>query len=261
MPFRYINHGFRDYGAHPFPPFTRKYWEIQISVRGSLAPLLKDGPVLDARPSTLWVFPPSYAHGWINPVGESVEIRVFHVTGLPEPLKGYIESKGYLELQLDSAAIQCFIDWYKELSEYRSAQDALTELRSQRVLCDMCLLLLNESEYSQPLASGSIAATRVESALDWYAGNLQDMPSLSDTAKAVHISEPQLRRHFRAVRGQSPRQAFQEIRFDRARELLSQPDLSLESIAVSCGYSCLSAFSRAWKAYFGQPPRSFRLNS
>jgi AraC-like DNA-binding protein len=50
------------------------------------------------------------------------------------------------------------------------------------------------------------------------------------------------------------------VRFDKARQLLTQSALSTSDIALLLGFSELSAFSRAFKRWSGMSPKHYREN-
>jgi two-component system response regulator YesN len=49
-----------------------------------------------------------------------------------------------------------------------------------------------------------------------------------------------------------------QLRFERARQLMSDPEIKLEEVAERCGYQSASAFSRAFKTMFGCGPSAWR---
>ncbi|MEO0489147.1 MAG: helix-turn-helix transcriptional regulator [Cyanobacteria bacterium J06659_2] len=58
--------------------------------------------------------------------------------------------------------------------------------------------------------------------------------------------------------GFTVRQLLENARKARARQLLSDPTLSVEAIATQLGYSDARAFRRAFKRWTGQSPAEFR---
>lgn len=61
-------------------------------------------------------------------------------------------------------------------------------------------------------------------------------------------------------RGYSFQTLVDESRRQLAEQLLQQTDYSLAEVAFMTGFSEQSAFTRAFKRWAGQTPRSFRLN-
>ena len=81
---------------------------------------------------------------------------------------------------------------------------------------------------------------------------------VSDVAKYVCVNRSYLYTLFQKELGMSPQEYLSNCRLTRAAELLLITDLSVESIAFSCGYSDPLVFSKAFKAKNGTPPSRFR---
>jgi PAS domain S-box-containing protein len=72
-----------------------------------------------------------------------------------------------------------------------------------------------------------------------------------------HLSASQLERSFRALLRASPRQYQQRVRMERARVLLAEGRV-VADVALSCGFSEHSAFSRRFKEIAGQTPIQYQ---
>src|SRR5262245_57412939 len=81
----------------------------------------------------------------------------------------------------------------------------------------------------------------------------------SALAGELGISVRKLERHCRRIYGQSPMQLYLKARLQAARNLLFYEEQTMKDIADACGFSYPSVFTRAFKAQFGETPRSFRL--
>ena len=63
---------------------------------------------------------------------------------------------------------------------------------------------------------------------------------------------------FRAATGQSILQAIEEVRYERAIELLKQKRRSVTEIATDCGFTSAADFSRFFKRHTGLSPRAWK---
>lgn len=86
------------------------------------------------------------------------------------------------------------------------------------------------------------------------------VPNMQRVARRLGTSERTLRRHLEQE-GTSFRAQVDAVRKDRARELLSTPDIGLTDAAFMLGFSDASAFSRAFRRWFDQSPRAYRDSS
>jgi AraC-like DNA-binding protein len=86
---------------------------------------------------------------------------------------------------------------------------------------------------------------------------LADAPSLEQLAQQVHCSARSLRRHLQAA-GTSYQALLDELRYEKARELLSQGQMPICRIAEAMGYSETASFRHAFQRWSGLPPSRFR---
>ena len=78
-------------------------------------------------------------------------------------------------------------------------------------------------------------------------------------ASLYAVSRRTLHRHLKAEGG-TFRQVANEVRCEIASMLLAETDLTLSQIAEILNYSEISAFSRAFRRWSGQPPSVWRCN-
>ena len=64
-----------------------------------------------------------------------------------------------------------------------------------------------------------------------------------------------------AHEGKTFSQLLEQARLDRATNYLNNTDISITKLALELGYSDAAHFSRAFKRWQGQTPRSFRIDS
>jgi len=87
---------------------------------------------------------------------------------------------------------------------------------------------------------------------------LDDQLSLQSLAQESGYSRVHFVRMFRAATGRSPHNYLLNLRIERARELLSNPGLSLTDIALACGFSSHSHFTRVFRQFLGVTPSEYR---
>lgn len=87
----------------------------------------------------------------------------------------------------------------------------------------------------------------------------QGIPPLSEIAGQFNMSGRTLQRRL-AERGYSYQTVVDESRRELAERLLRETDYPLAEVAFLTGFSEQSAFTRAFKRWMGQTPRSFRLH-
>ncbi len=86
---------------------------------------------------------------------------------------------------------------------------------------------------------------------------LAEHPTLSEVASHLNLSERTLRRHLAAA-GRVYRDIHDQLRTERALELLSAGALSVADIGSEVGYSDAREFRRAFKRWTGAAPTAMR---
>jgi AraC-like DNA-binding protein len=64
-----------------------------------------------------------------------------------------------------------------------------------------------------------------------------------------------------AVEGTSWKKLLDDVRYERARQLLQDSDSSITEIALDLGYSDHAAFTRAFRRWAGSPPSQHRRHA
>jgi AraC-like DNA-binding protein len=87
--------------------------------------------------------------------------------------------------------------------------------------------------------------------------NMQSVPSLSQVAKQLNLSERTLRRRLSGS-GVSYQALLDDVRKNRAIELLANTALSIEQVALEVGFSDANNFRRAFKRWTDSAPGELR---
>lgn len=85
----------------------------------------------------------------------------------------------------------------------------------------------------------------------------QGVPSIDEVASYFNISSRTLHRRLREL-GASYKAIIDDVRFVRARQLLSSTSLTVEAVARTLGYSDVRSFRAAFKKWAGLTPSEYR---
>ena len=88
-------------------------------------------------------------------------------------------------------------------------------------------------------------------------GPAQDWPDMAQAAQIMKMSRSTLHRRLLAT-GKSYGMIKEELRRDRAAELLKKDDRPVAAIVADLGYAEESAFYRAFQRWFGETPSGYR---
>jgi AraC family transcriptional regulator len=103
---------------------------------------------------------------------------------------------------------------------------------------------------------------RVNLAIDHVVGHLDEPLRLRELARVALLSPFHFHRVFQALIGSTPADFVQRLRLEKALGILLRPrPPSLTAIALACGFSSSSDFSRCFKRRFGVPPSSFDVGA
>lgn len=252
----YLGTGARRYAEHPLPAYRRPYWEFQAVLSGRIAMEEETGPGL-LHQHHLWLSAPGHWHGWTGEPGKTAEIAVFHFLRIPEPLAKKISEKSHIEIPLSAGQVKRIRDLAAGLSENLQWPGPEMLLRQEHALLELTLLV-HESGVRPGVERGDAARERVQKALDWFAAHLEDNPGLDEVARAAGSSASHLRRHFYEILEAPPKKIFDQLRFQRAMEMMAEPAIKLSAVSEACGFESPSAFSRAFKKKFGVSPDHWR---
>ncbi|MEO1199081.1 MAG: GlxA family transcriptional regulator [Pseudomonadota bacterium] len=112
-------------------------------------------------------------------------------------------------------------------------------------------------DISEPV--GATAPSKLRAAIKIMERHLEEPTPIPEIAAEVGLSQRQLERLFTLYVCKSPLQYYRDIRLDRARGLITQTEMPVWEVALACGFSSPEHFSRAYRARFGLPPRTDRI--
>lgn len=99
---------------------------------------------------------------------------------------------------------------------------------------------------------------RVNRAIDHVMRNLAEPLPLEEVARVACFSSFHFHRIFRALMGETLAQFVKRARLERAVYMMShRRGASLTEVALACGFSSSSDFSRSFRAHYGVPPSLF----
>jgi AraC family transcriptional regulator len=102
----------------------------------------------------------------------------------------------------------------------------------------------------------------VNRAIDYVVSNLAHSLTLEEVSKAAGFSSFHFHRVFKAFLGETLSQFVKRQRLERALFLMSHaPRQSLTDVAMECGFSSSSDFSRSFKQHYGLPPSTFDIEA
>jgi AraC family transcriptional regulator len=123
--------------------------------------------------------------------------------------------------------------------------------------------LRNDQKNDSAVPIGTVNyVERVNRAIDYIVGNLAAPLRLEQVSEAAGFSPFHFHRVFKSLLGETLNQFVKRLRLERALYLMSHaPNRSLTDVALDCGFSSSSDFSRSFKQSYGAAPSVFDLET
>jgi AraC family transcriptional regulator len=141
----------------------------------------------------------------------------------------------------------------QQISGQRSYGEALSV-----VLAHELVRLNNGTAGGNHAIRGGLAAWQKNQVRDYIEAHLNDDISLGTLAELAHLSPFHFARAFKQSFELPPHRYLTLRRMERAKELLSQPELSVTRIGLNVGFADTSSFSSAFRRQTGVTPTDFR---
>lgn len=98
----------------------------------------------------------------------------------------------------------------------------------------------------------------VRRAVEHVALHLDEALDLEHLARLAALSPFHFHRIFRGMLGETPLELHRRLRLERAAWRLLNEDTAVTTLALDAGYDTHEAFTRAFRAHYGQPPSELR---
>ena len=119
---------------------------------------------------------------------------------------------------------------------------------------------LDEQETEDDGVNSEASSFLVNNALKYMEENYQEKLKLQDVAEHVYVSQWHLSKLLNRYKQQSFSDILNNIRIEKAKELLRDPSLRIGDIAEMVGFLDMAHFSRVFKRHTGQSANEYRNN-
>ena len=143
---------------------------------------------------------------------------------------------------------------FKDLEHNRNSKKTLTEIESIR---DTYSILLNVVRFSSELYYPSKKQRIIENALEYISSHYSENLTNESLASLCGISSVYFRKLFSEIMKTSPMAYVNELRIEKAKEMLKSDHGTLSDLAKTLGYSSIYDFSRAFKKHTGACPSKY----
>lgn len=218
----------------------------------------------DSKPGTFCICPEGVPVDYLQSKGGNVKILHLYMGNEAETPAGrtpdIFAGWPYLGGITDPLVAQIGAAIAEEIHEETAGGELLLD-----ALRDALIARISRRIQRVPMHGGSggrstrgLDSQRLARVLDFLASSIEETPSLADIANAACLSRYHFVRAFKAATGKTPYQYLSALRLDRARELLSREQESVDNIAYRLQFSNSANFCRAFKRDTGFSPKAYR---
>ncbi|MEO1255915.1 MAG: AraC family transcriptional regulator, partial [Bacteroidota bacterium] len=101
-------------------------------------------------------------------------------------------------------------------------------------------------------------SNRLAFVIQYIKDHLHESLCVSTLAEKAYMSEPTFHRVFRNEIGMSPIHFINQTRIKKATAMLSDPNIKMKEVFLTCGFSNPSYFNRTFKKIHGVSPKNYQ---
>ena len=154
---------------------------------------------------------------------------------------------------IETANTERIRNLFERLCACHVSEDPSNELLRQSLILEIIYSINNP-----PLSHKSNKA--IEKVVLYIKNNISTNLTLESVASEVKFAPSYFHKIFKEHTGKPLRRYIEELRIEKASNLLVTTDMTLTEIAYECGFSSQSYFSYAFKRHTAMTPRSYAKN-
>ena len=120
------------------------------------------------------------------------------------------------------------------------------------------LFQLAEREYARFMGGGAVSTSLARNVMEYIHANYDKELSVEMLCERYHTNHTTLLRDFRLLTGMTIGRYILKYKLELAKEALLFTSLTVDEIAVKCGFKQAAYFSRVFRREVGVPPGRFR---
>jgi len=110
----------------------------------------------------------------------------------------------------------------------------------------------------KPQNAGTLSTQKLKLVIDYIDEHLEFSITIDELSKHASLSQHHFSRSFKKTTRLSPHQYIIQQRIEKAKQMISQQKISIDQIAITCGFSHQSHLNRHFKKLTGLTPRAFQ---
>ncbi|MCR5583989.1 MAG: AraC family transcriptional regulator [Lachnospiraceae bacterium] len=147
--------------------------------------------------------------------------------------------------------------FFKEVYDLAACNDPISFIECSTMLMDLCSKMLIHVIRNNEASSKPISPV-VSSAIEIFEEEFQSDLDLSVICARLSVSKFYFLRTFKQQTGFTPNDYLITVRLNHAKSLLRSTSMTIEDIALECGFSTASYFIRVFKKHEAVTPLHYR---
>lgn len=171
--------------------------------------------------------------------------------------------------RLQFAAVKILDELYLKLTDMdmevlaRMSQSFSSRVQSCADITAYRQLLSNEADalFTRYHTSAKSLSSRMKKAVTYIDEHFAQPLTLNEVAALIHLNPEYFSRSFKKEVGSNFNNYVNEVRLQKAIQLVTQTDKKLFEIAEECGFQSFSYFSKRFKEMYGGSPYTLRSST
>lgn len=135
------------------------------------------------------------------------------------------------------------------------------ELAIRNALSDMWLYISQSCKLTDSATLPDAQELRIRTILEWLPSHLTEIESVEEIAAHANICVRECQRLFKRYLHTTPMEYVRTARIYQAADLLAHTDLPITDIAIACGFSSHSHFTKHFRLVVGTTPSAYRIST
>ena len=182
----------------------------------------------------------------------------------------HVEQTMFTDLpRLQFAAVKILDELYLKLTDMdmevlaRMSQSFSSRVQSCADITAYRQLLSNEADalFTRYHTSAKSLSSRMKKAVTYIDEHFAQPLTLNEVAALIHLNPEYFSRSFKKEVGSNFNNYVNEVRLQKAIQLVTQTDKKLFEIAEECGFQSFSYFSKRFKEMYGGSPYTLRSST
>ncbi len=243
------------------------FFEICLALGGNSVHHTDKGAV-EASKGSLFIIPPGILHGFEKCQNNDAHVinLFFHRSFFVRYRTDLSSVKSYPALFTSNSTVDMFLSeedfnflspialFLAKNNTYRTQPGVFLNSLGLMFITALCNLYSKKHE----IGSVNIKDSVVMNCIEYMNDNISENITAEQLCNMAFCSGATLRRDFEALLGMSPLQYLQQLRLQKAIELLQCTDMALCDVAQQCGYYDSAHFSKKFRSHMGLSPKEYR---